>query len=301
MRRFTNRDLAIFVFIGLLAVAAAVFALSNLTRWAIVCVGALVGVSAIIVHAQFVVRRATYGQLRRESRATRESTKRTLRVVSLTQGRVDELRADVKSIRADFERVSGEVSTGMGRVEGVLRADARAILGDFERVSSEVSAGIGRVEDQLRAEAKVVRADLDRIAGQISAGTDRFDSARTEILSASEGLSAAASLEWDAQRADFSSSATELAALRAELRGVRVAQQLFSQSVAAIRLTTADSAVQVDRLVEQISGLASHVDALAASQAPVASDSLPNHEKHHLDSDASAVINAPELVARDVD
>lgn len=290
MPRPTKRDLAILLLIGSLTVAAGVLALLDMTRLALVCVGLLVGGAAVVAYIQFIARRSTYRLLRRESRATREATKRSLRMASLLRNELEKMKEDVELTQATAERTSHLMSSGLAmgdkglsvleRLVETTGADGKALRTDIAILGTELTAQAGwkALRSEISAianESAALRTGISALASESTADAG-WNTLRSEI-SALANESAALRSEISALatestaeavgkalRSAISALAAESAALRSELRGVRVSQQLFAQSVAVLRQAGVEDSAKVDDLSAEVVGLSTKVNDLSS-------------------------------------
>lgn len=119
MSSFTRRDLVAFVLLTTFVVGIAALTLAGASTWALVGLGLLVGVSALMAHLQFAARRPAFQQLRRESRATRDDSKRLLRAMKA-------LRADLVSSQEMASRIAADAASVRSELRGVRVAQQLA-------------------------------------------------------------------------------------------------------------------------------------------------------------------------------
>ncbi|GAA3906719.1 class I SAM-dependent methyltransferase [Microbacterium invictum] len=144
MSGLTRRDWAVFTTLALLTVAVVMLALFAPPRWAIAGLGVLLGASAVIARAQLIARRDADQRLRRESRVTRDATKRTLQVTTRT----------LKQMTATRDAVlgAGEAMRAAAKSESMRTAAMRAELRGVrvsQQLSSQTMTALRGVVDEI--------------------------------------------------------------------------------------------------------------------------------------------------------
>jgi len=185
MPRFTGRDLAELVIIAFLVVAVAALAIFGPTRWAIAGLGLLIGVSVIASRVQFAARRPAYQRLRRESRATREASKRIVHLASRIPVRVDALRAEIVAAREEsVEGANGALKPIRDELAR-MAAESAALRSELDRYMQEAADLTRREANRVLREVRRVEALVDAMQRRLVAS---MESARVEAADRYRGL-----------------------------------------------------------------------------------------------------------------
>ena len=161
----TRRDWAVVALFCALTIIVVLLALVAPLRWAIAMLAILICASVLLARAQLASRRNADQRLRRESRATREATKRTLQVATRSLKQLDRTRLAASSA-GEAIRVA---TTSESARTGAMRAELRGV-----RVSQQLlSLSMTSLRESIEEVSAWVRdastkKDMDELTRMLS-------------------------------------------------------------------------------------------------------------------------------------